>query len=213
MPNNATQHPGDTITLQYAADTLPYLRGTVDSNGKFAIAGATTKAQLLNVGGNVDISEDDRGDARFIHAAGTQVMKANAAITRGAAVYAAADGEVAPAGTVLEGYALQAAGADGDLIEVIPVGQVGRHLVLGGTVTVSSGQAAANSGNGRVDIVTGTGVVPTAVHVMHLDASTLVAQTGFDVDIATTPGTIRIDGIAAGHQVDENDVIHWIAIW
>ena len=51
---------------------------------------------------------------------GTQKMIANAAIAEGVDVFNAADGKVAPAGTVRAGTSLSAADADGDIIEVLP---------------------------------------------------------------------------------------------
>jgi hypothetical protein len=45
-------------------------------------------------------------------------MVAHAAITVGAAVYAAASGELDSSGTLIKGYALEASTADNDVIEV-----------------------------------------------------------------------------------------------
>jgi hypothetical protein len=47
-------------------------------------------------------------------------MVASEAITKGNAVYAAAGGKVAATGSVYEGTALEAAGANNDVIEVLP---------------------------------------------------------------------------------------------
>jgi hypothetical protein len=51
---------------------------------------------------------------------GTSKMTASAAISAGAKVYAAADGKIAPTGTVLIGNAVDAATADGSVIEIAP---------------------------------------------------------------------------------------------
>lgn len=56
---------------------------------------------------------------RLRTAQGTRKMVASEAITRGAAVYAAAGGKVASTGSVFVGTALEAATADGDVIEVL----------------------------------------------------------------------------------------------
>lgn len=77
--------------------------------------------------------------------------------------------------------------------------------------TVTSIEAAANSNNGRVDFVTGFGAAPAAVSVMVLTASTGVAKSGFVVSFPAA-GTVRVDGVAAGVQVDANDVVHITAI-
>ena len=57
---------------------------------------------------------------RLWNAGGTIHCIAAGAITAGAAVYAAASGKIEAAGTAIIGYAMEAAGADGDIIEVLP---------------------------------------------------------------------------------------------
>jgi hypothetical protein len=57
---------------------------------------------------------------RLRTAQGTRKMVASEAITKGNAVYAAAGGKVAATGSVYEGTALEAAGANNDVIEVLP---------------------------------------------------------------------------------------------
>lgn len=64
-------------------------------------------------------SGDEYGTVRLVSAQGTCKMVASEAITAGNPVYAAASGKVAATGTVIEGLALEAAGADGDIIEVL----------------------------------------------------------------------------------------------
>jgi hypothetical protein len=56
---------------------------------------------------------------RLRTAAGTCKMVASAAITAGVTVYAAAGGKIAASGTIVVGTALEAATADGDVIEVL----------------------------------------------------------------------------------------------
>lgn len=58
---------------------------------------------------------------KAISAPGTVKMVASGVIAIGATVYAAADGEIADSGTIIEGIALEAAGADQDVIEVLPI--------------------------------------------------------------------------------------------
>lgn len=57
---------------------------------------------------------------RLWNSGGTIHCIADAAITAGNAVYAGASGKVSPAGTTIIGYAMEAATADGDIIEVLP---------------------------------------------------------------------------------------------
>jgi hypothetical protein len=59
-------------------------------------------------------------DVTLRNAEGTIILTAAGSIAAGVSVYAAADGKVDDTGTVLIGQALQAAGADGDWIEVLP---------------------------------------------------------------------------------------------
>lgn len=56
---------------------------------------------------------------RLRTAMGTAKMVASKAISAGVAVYAAASGKISDTGTVFVGNALEAAGADGDVIEVL----------------------------------------------------------------------------------------------
>jgi hypothetical protein len=58
------------------------------------------------------------------NAQGTRKMTAAGAITGGNEVYAAADGKVAGSGTVVEGKALETVTTNGDLLEVLPTGNI-----------------------------------------------------------------------------------------
>lgn len=76
------------------------------------------------------------------------------------------------------------------------------------SITVSSGQAAANSNNGQVDIVTGLGVAPTWIsNPTVIDVSTGVLNTGYVMDLTTAAGTITIKGVNAGIQLDAGDIL------
>lgn len=57
---------------------------------------------------------------RLWNSGGTIHVIADGAITAGNAVYAGALGKVSAAGTTIIGYAMEAATADGDVIEVMP---------------------------------------------------------------------------------------------
>ena len=86
------------------------------SSDKWVVAGATA----LGVG-TARVQAFASGDPMtlsLLNGPGTKKMIANAAITSGVEVFAAASGKVAPAGTVSVGTAFQAAAADGDIIEV-----------------------------------------------------------------------------------------------
>lgn len=94
-----------------------YLRAALLSTGKLALAGAGE----IGVG-TIETQSFADGDAcsvRLLTAQGTRKVVANAAITAGALVYAAASGKVGPTGTICLGEALEAATADGDVIEIL----------------------------------------------------------------------------------------------
>ena len=57
------------------------------------------------------------GTVKLIPGGGTHKCVAADAISAGAAVYAAADGEVESSGTIIMGYAMEASTADQDVIE------------------------------------------------------------------------------------------------
>ncbi|MFQ5505313.1 MAG: capsid cement protein [Planctomycetota bacterium] len=88
--------------------------------GKLAVAGVADKEI-----GTLEAASFADGDARAVrlrNAQGTRKMVANGAISQGAAVFTAAGGKVGPsiATAFLIGTALEAASADGDVIEVLP---------------------------------------------------------------------------------------------
>lgn len=87
------------------------------SNGVLAYAGSTDRE--LGTLEKPVVSGDETAAVRLRTAPGTQRMIASEAITAGDAVYAAADGKVAASGTIQVGAALEAATADGDVIEVL----------------------------------------------------------------------------------------------
>jgi hypothetical protein len=69
---------------------------------------------------NAAAADGDMVSVRLTNAGGTVKAVAHAAITAGAAVYAAANGELDASGTLVIGYACEASTADNDIIEYIP---------------------------------------------------------------------------------------------
>jgi hypothetical protein len=92
-----------------------YLRVTGATS--LSLAGASTVE--LGTLENATFASGDLGQVRLRTANGTAKMVAAGAITAGAPVFAAASGKVASSGTVFVGTALEAAGADNDVIEVL----------------------------------------------------------------------------------------------
>ena len=83
-----------------------------------------------------------------------------------------------------------------------------------GSVTVSAGQAAANSNNGRVVIATGvTGIVGTGrLHVQVLTATTGLVKSGYAIVAGGAAGEVNVDGVNAGTQIDAGDVVQWVLV-
>lgn len=122
-----------------------YARVIVGSGGTVTAAGVGVRMH-----GTIEDEALASGDVvamRYANAGGTRKMIAAGAISRGAPVFAVADGEVDASGTVLEGYAMEAATTDQDIIEV---------LTFPGTSTegyLDAAQAAL-SGAGALGVVT-----------------------------------------------------------
>lgn len=95
------------------------------SSGKLAAAGIADKE--LGTLEEAALADGHVVRVRLRNAGGTRKMTAAAAITLGADVYTAAAGKVSVSAQTayLVGTALEAAGADGDIIEVLPHELVG----------------------------------------------------------------------------------------
>lgn len=112
---------GNTRTFTSGATIPAYSRVNL-SSGELAVAGL---ADADEVGYTTEDSVD--GDAVAVvlrGASGTQTVIAAGAIAEGALVYSAADGEVndvAASTSYPRGIALEAAAADQDLIEILPI--------------------------------------------------------------------------------------------
>jgi len=100
------------------------LTGTVAQFARVTAAGATAGATDQDIG--VAMQAGVSGDVvsvAFVSKQGTHKAIAASALTLGAKVHTAASGKVndtQATGAFLRGIALQAAGADGDIIEIIP---------------------------------------------------------------------------------------------
>ena len=115
-----------------------------------------------------------------------------------------------PTGTPPLGTASQAAASDDLVVDVdlnvVPPPAATRH-------TVTNAEAALNSNNGQVDIDTGWGVQPTSAPVVVRAITTGRTKSGFDIEILSGAdvGKVRISGVAAGTQLDEGDIIEFVA--
>ena len=122
----------ETPTRSFAAGAArdQFLRVKLPA-GVLTTAGATDVA--IGTQEAESFAATDVVPVRLRTAQGTRKMVASEAITAGNPVYGAADGKVAASGTVYEGIALEAATADGDVIEVMPAPNVDVSQTATGT--------------------------------------------------------------------------------
>lgn len=118
-------------TREAATDLGAHLRVVVDANGKYALADASTAGVGVT---EYAVSAGDHAGMVPLNTQGTVEMTAAGAIAMGADVYAAAGGKVqalpgAPGTYYKVGVAMEAATADGDIIEVLPI-EVGKATTV-----------------------------------------------------------------------------------
>lgn len=113
----AVYNDGPTLTLEAAGTIGLYERVKVAAGRKWAQAGVNEKAAGIAL---QSVTIGQPLTAVLLNRGGTVKMKAGVAISDAVKVYAAASGKIGVAGTsCLEGTSLQAATADGDIIEVL----------------------------------------------------------------------------------------------
>lgn len=134
-----TENP--VISLEAAAAVGQYIRVKLDSNGKAAIAGVQEPAIGIT---QAAAAAGAQVPVRLLNAPGTLKMVANAAITARLPVYGTADGKIDDAtgagnpGHCI-GFALEAATAQNDVIEVLVLpGAPGIRIVAGQHTTVAA---------------------------------------------------------------------------
>ena len=109
------------MALASVATLAKYRRVRYDSSGNWAYAGASdTDAVGCLQRDALDLVTEINVEPFINSQFAAQIMVASTTITAPAAVYAAANGEVAPTGTVLVGLALSSATATGDYVTVVP---------------------------------------------------------------------------------------------
>jgi len=110
---------GPEITLQAGEDLIAFRR--VKISGATVVYADAGETGIGVVQAAVDYSEDANACIRLDNPGGTSKMTADGVITAGAAVYSATDGKVsATVNGEPIGHAIAAAGADGDIIAVLP---------------------------------------------------------------------------------------------
>ena len=163
-------------------------------NLRVYITDATTKPPTINVAGaatpSIGVTETEvlvAGPVAVLlsNAQGTRKMSATGAITGGNTVYAAAAGQVASSGTIVEGKALETVTTAGDILEVLVISQ----------------GVSSNVGNTAGVGITGT----AATFVTAVDTIGLIIKTTIMIDLTglnsggTADDIIGADGAGVAH--------------
>ena len=176
-----------TISLQAASALAIYRRVKLDSSGYAAYAGAGEPAIGIT---QAAAASGEQVAVRLLNGAGTFKMTAGAAITALKPVYGLASGKIDDAVTAALrhccGIALEAATADGDVIEVLPIASSQGLRQVGGQHTTV---AAVDT------LVTGLAVVLGVVASLETDpadANLLVSAAVGDQAGAPAAGSVYI---------------------
>lgn len=173
----AQQNDSGFLSIVAGAARAVNLR-VYNSSGTWTTADATHGAVGVQL--QASLASTDIVGVKAISAPGTVRMIANEAVTEGATVYAAAAGKVATSGTIIEGQALTAATADGDVIEVVPIHNRDVSAAITGT-TAATFQVDSDLGKPRTGLKSQTG--GTGDFVAYLQApSTLSAARTYSLD-------------------------------
>lgn len=191
-----------TRTFQAGA-ALSQHRRVILSSGVLQYAGATDRS--LGTLERDTFAANDYVAVRLRTAQGTKKMVAAGAITAGAYVYGAASGKVDDVGYLVEGIALEAASADGDLIEVQPLesGPVNVASVAaagsaqGDAATLTAGMNTVSAADGTKGVILPAAVAGLVVEVYNEHATNglkVYPATGDDINDGTANASVTIEG-------------------
>lgn len=191
-------------TFQVDEAVGQFRRVKMDADGKVTYADAGDASD--GVTSREAFSSGDYVDVTLRSAPGTRKMVASGAITAGDYVYGAADGKVSTDGYVLEGKAVNAAAADGDIVEVMPHAGV-ENTTTDTVAAAGSAQGDATALTGRVNVVTGADatkgvVLPAAQSGLRVDVYNSTAALGLkvypasgdDINDGTSDAAVTIEG-------------------
>ena len=165
------QNDSGLVSITAAAARAAYLR-VYNNSGTWATAGAANQAD--GVQQQPSLAATDIVSIKISNAPGTRKMVADGVITAGAVVYAGATGYVSGAGTILEGRALEAGAAAGDVIEVLPLHNVDVPSSAGvATPTVTfNGLTGANEIRLTTNLADALSIEDTVGDIIVFDTST-----------------------------------------
>lgn len=145
-----------------------YLRVKDNGSGKLALAGASDVE--IGVLERATFADGDPATVRLSTAQGTRKMIASEAITAYNPVYAAASGKIAASGTVVIGRAMEAATANNDVIEVLPIANTDISATIDGT-NAATFEVDADLGKPRAALGSQTGGTGDFKHVIRPPAT------------------------------------------
>lgn len=150
MSQTTAEYNTKAPTFLSGAAFPQYARVKFNGSAKLVVATASDVTQM--VANREAFGADEPISVTFLHQAGAVKCIANAAISAEALVYAAADGEVAPTGTIVFGRCVPlpgrpnggAATADQDIIVVAPIFGGTASNEFAQTVTADDSESALN---------------------------------------------------------------------
>jgi len=173
------------------------------SSGVLAYTDTTTSA--IGTLEDTTFASGDVVGVRLLPGEGTFKMVAAAAITSGANVYCAANGKIDDVGFIPVGIALEAASADGDIIEVLPSRNIPANVASVAATGSAQGDAAAvTAGINSVSAADGTkgvilpgakaGLVIEVYNEHATNGLKVYPATGDDINDGTTNAAITMEG-------------------
>ena len=198
------QNDSGLVSITAAAARAAYLR-VYNNSGTWATAGAANQAD--GVQQQPSLAATDIVSIKISNAPGTRKMVADGVIAVGAVVYAGATGYVSAAGTILEGRALEAGAAAGDVIEVLPLHNVDVPSSAGvATPTVTfNGATGANEIRLTANLADALSIEDTAADII------VVTTTTGTPAVAITPATSVTGKLTLGNEFIPKAIITPVA--